>query len=77
MKTPKLNYILQKVNNSESKITESSLRKTFDKMQISLVETKNEQLYIKSAPTELEPKILQAMGLKPLLPMIKPRDLNI
>jgi hypothetical protein len=71
------NDVLQKVNHSESKITKSSLRKTLDKMQISLVATTNEQLYIKSSPTELEPKILQAMGLIPLLPMIKLRDLNI
>lgn len=71
------NYVLQKVNHTGIKISESSLRKTLDKMQISLVETTNEQLYIKSSPTELEPKILQAMGIKPLLPMIKPRDLKI
>lgn len=71
------NYVLQRVNHSESKITESSLRKTLDKMQISMVETTTEQLYIKSAPTELEPIILQGLGIKPLLPMIKPQDLNI
>jgi transposase len=71
------NYVLQKVNKAEIKITESSLRKTLDKMQISLIETTNEQLYIKSAPSEIENRILHSMGLKPLLPMIKPGDLNV
>jgi transposase len=71
------NYVLQKVNKTQIKITESSLRKTLDKMQISLIQTEKDQLFMKSAPTELEPKILHGMGLKPLLPLVKPKDLII
>jgi transposase len=71
------NYVLQKTNKLQTKLTEASLRKALDKMQVSLISSANEQLYIKSSPTECETKILQAMGIKPLLPMIKPKDLSI
>jgi transposase len=71
------NYVLQKVNKTGSNVTESTLRKTLDKMQVSLIETTTEKLYIKSAPNELEPKILLGMGLKALLPMIKEKDMKI
>jgi transposase len=70
------NYVLQKVNRQDTKITETLLRKTLDKMQVSLIDANNEKLYIKSTPTELESKILAAMGLKPMMTMIKSKDLK-
>ena len=71
------NYVLQKVNKTGSNLTEATLRKTLDKMQVSLIATTTEKLYIKSAPTEIEPKLIQSMGLKALLPMIKEKDMKI
>lgn len=72
-----LNFVLKKVNNTKIKITEVSLRKTLDKMQISLLKTVDGEIYVKSAPTEIEPIVLNGLRLKALLPMIKPSDLNI
>jgi len=65
------NFVLQKVNNTAIKITETSLRKALNKMQLSLLEVDEENTYVKSTPSELEPIILHALGLKPLLPIIK------
>lgn len=71
------NCVLQKVNKTKVKITEASLRKTLDSMQLSLLNTENGNVYIRSAPIESETTILAGMGIKPLLPMIKPPDLKI
>lgn len=66
------NYILQKLNSKTKQITEKTLRETLDKMQLSLLEVdKQDELYIKSAPTEIENTMLHQLGLKPLSPMFK------
>lgn len=71
------NYLLQKVNKDQSLVTENSLRKTLAKMQLSLIQTQDEQLYLKSAPAQLESTILNKLGIKPLMPLIKEQDLKL
>lgn len=45
------NYVLQKANQTKPILTEASLRKTLDKMQVSLLKHNTEQVYIRSAPS--------------------------
>ncbi len=71
------NSVLQKVNKTKVKVTEASLRKALDSMQLSLLSTSSGNVYIKSAPTDSEATILSGMGIKPFLPMIKPPDLKL
>lgn len=63
------NYVLQKVNRHKKHITESTLRATLDKMQVSLIQNQGQKSYLRSMPTELEGIIQNKMGLKPLLPI--------
>jgi transposase len=71
------NYVLQKANKTKPLFSETSLRKTLDKMQVSLVKHNTEQAYIRSAPTTNEVYLQQQMGVKPLLPIIKHNKLAI
>ena len=48
------NYVLQKANKTKPLFTEASLRKTLDKMQVSLVKHNTQQVYIRSAPSTNE-----------------------
>jgi [ribosomal protein S5]-alanine N-acetyltransferase len=68
--------MLQEVLPELIKYADGILRKTLDKMQVSLIEANNEKLYIKSTPTELESKIFAAIGIKPIMTMIKSKDLK-
>jgi len=65
------NYVLQKTGKTKAVFTETSLRKTLDKMQVSLVKHNTEQAYIRSAPTANEAYLQQQMGVKSLLPIIR------
>ncbi len=69
--------MLQKANKTQPVFTETSLRKTLDKMQVSLVKHNTEQAYIRSAPTANEAYLQQQMGVKSLLPIIKHSKLAI
>ena len=69
------NYVLQKTNKAKPVFTETSLRKTLDKMQVSLIKHNTEQAYIRSAPTTNEAYLQQQMGVKPLLPIIRQNKL--
>ncbi len=71
------NYVLQKTGKAKPVFTETSLRKTLDKMQVSLVKHNTEQAYIRSAPTTNEVYLQQQMGVKPLLPIIRQNKLAI
>ncbi len=71
------NYVLQKTNKTKPVFTETSLRKTLDKMQVSLVKHNTEQAYIRSAPSANEAYLLQQIGVKPLLPIIKQNKIAI
>jgi transposase len=71
------NYILQKINNNKVKISEKSLRESLNKMQVSLIEKGNQSFYLRSAPTPNEVIILNQLGLKPLLPIIKRELMSI
>jgi transposase len=64
------NYVLQKANKTKSLFTETSLRKTLDKMQVSLIRHNTEAVYIRSAPGINEVHLQQQLGVKPLLPII-------
>ncbi|TAG85176.1 MAG: hypothetical protein EAZ20_15870, partial [Bacteroidetes bacterium] len=71
------NYVLQKVNKLKPTLTENSLRKTLNKMQLSLLKHNTDEVYIRSAPSENEVCIQQKMGLKPLLPLIAASKISI
>lgn len=68
-----LNYVLLKVNEKQQTLTESSLRKLLDNMQVSLLQHNQQQVYIRSKPQEKEAVLQQGLGLKPLTPII-PKD---
>jgi transposase len=64
------NFVLQKCNTIQHHFTESSLRKTLDKMQLSLLKHNTEEVYLRSAPTTNEAYLQQQMGVKTLSPVI-------
>lgn len=71
------NYVLQKVNKTKQVFTETSLRKALDKMQLSLLQHNNEQVYVRSALSENETCLQQQMGVKLLPPVIHYSKLSI
>lgn len=71
------NYVLQKVNKAKAVFTEKSLRKTLDKMQVSLLKHNAEKIYIRSAPGDKEACLQQNMNLKPLPPIITQSQFSI
>ena len=64
------NRVLQKANKTKPVFTETSLRKTLDKMQVSLLKHNTETIYVRSAPTTNEAYLQQQLGVKPLMPII-------
>lgn len=63
------NYVLQKANKTKQIFTETSLRKTLDKMQVSLLKHNTETIYVRSAPATNEAYLQQQLGVKPLMPI--------
>lgn len=61
-----LNYTLLKLEKAEFKTTEGKLRKLLDKMQVSLVEQKAKNYYLRSAASDEETLLQQKLGLKSL-----------
>jgi hypothetical protein len=59
------------------RLTETSLRATLDKMQVSLINHNGEHAYIRSAPGPQESSLQKAIGVRPLLPLINERELSI
>lgn len=66
-------WILTKCKN---KLTESTLRQTLDKMQVSLIKNDEKQLYLRSVVTDNQKLIHKAIGIKQLPPMM-PADYTI
>jgi hypothetical protein len=64
------NYVLQKANKAKAVFTETSLRKTLDKMQVSLLKHNTETIYVRSAPATNEAFLQQQLGIKPMMPII-------
>ena len=71
-----LNFVLQKVNQEKTIITENSLRATLDKMQLSLLQHNQEQVYILSKPSAHQSLIQQKLGLKQLPPLLAADQLS-
>lgn len=71
------NYVLQKANKPKQIFTEASLRKTLDRMQVSLLKHQADQVYLRSAPTTNEIYLQQQMAVKPLPPVIGKQKLSI
>ena len=68
-----LNYVLLKANEKQQTLTEASLRKLLDHMQVSLLQHNHQQIYIRSKPQEKEAALQQRLSLKQLIPII-PKD---
>ena len=71
-----LNFVLQKVNQEKNIITENSLRDTLDKMQLSLLQHNQEQVYVRSKPSANQSLIQQKLGLKQLPPLLAADQLS-
>lgn len=71
------NYVLQRANKSKQVFTEASLRKTLDKMQVSLLKHQGDQVYLRSSPTPNEIYLQQQMAVKPLPPVVGQKKISI
>jgi len=63
-------WILKKLENLPITITENILRKMLDSMQVSLIRHNDKKIYLRSAPQPYEAKMQQALGIKPLPPLV-------
>jgi transposase len=61
-----LNYTLLKLKRAGVKTTEAELRKTIERMQVSLIEQDGKEYYLRSAAQSLETLIQQKLGLASL-----------
>jgi transposase len=64
-----LNYTLLKLERAGVKTTEAQLRKTLERMQVSLIEQNGKEYYLRSAAQPLEALIQQKLGLN-ILPSV-------
>lgn len=72
-----LNFTLQKANKTKKAFNENTLRKTLDKMQLSLLQHNNEKIYLRSAPAENEAYLQQKIGVKPLAPITPAHKMSL
>jgi len=63
------NWVINKVNKNGHRITEQSLRKTLDAMQVSEIQNNGNNFYIRSKQTSTQTTIQKALGLRALPPM--------
>ena len=65
-------YTLQNwvLNQTKGKLTEDKLRSTLDKMQVSLIQNEEKQLYIRSKQNENQALLLNKVKIKALPPMM-------
>ena len=61
-----LNYTLLKLKRAGVKTTEAELRKTIERMQVSLIEQDGKEYYLRSAAQPMETLIQQKLGLAAL-----------
>lgn len=59
-----LNYVLLKTKNGKQPLTENSLRKTLDKMQVSLIEQHQEHTFLRSADNPQQQELLTVLGIR-------------
>jgi hypothetical protein len=71
-----LNYILLKLERAGVKTTETQLRKTLERMQVSLIEQDDKEYYLRSAVQPLETLIQQKLGLNILPSVFAPGDVS-
>jgi transposase len=71
------NFILQKAVAQKLLISEMQLRELLDKMQLSLVEVNEKEVYLRSKPTANETSLLSMLGLKPLPPLAEKSTLAL
>lgn len=67
-----LNYVLLKTKEAKQPLTENSLPKTLDKMQVSLIEQHQEQIFLRSADNPQQKELLTALGIRPIPYICKP-----
>jgi transposase len=67
-----LNYVLLKTKDLKEPFTENSLRKTLNKMQLSVIEQNQEQVYLTSATQPQQSSLMAAIGISPLPAVCKP-----
>lgn len=63
-------WVLKKLKDFPVPITENILRKMLDSMQLSLILHNDKKIYLRSAQQPYEAKLQQALGIKPLSPII-------
>lgn len=63
-------WVLKKLSDFPIAITENILRKMLDSMQVSLIQHNDKKIYLRSAPQPYEAKLQQALGIKPLPPLM-------
>src|SRR6266496_3833834 len=63
-------WVLKTLSKFPIPITENILRKMLDSMQVSLIQHNDKKIYLRSAQQPYEAKLQQALGLKPLPPLI-------
>jgi len=71
------NFILQKALAHKLPISEMQLREALDKMQLSLVDVNEKEVYLRSKPTATETSLLNLLGLKPLPPVAEKSALSL
>ena len=65
-----LNYVLLKANHKKPVFTEATLRRLLDHMQVSLLQHNNKEVYLRSMPQPEQAALQQAIGLRPLPPLL-------
>jgi transposase len=63
-------WILKKLCDFPIPVTETILRKMLDSMQVSLIQHNDKKIYLRSAQQPYEVKLQQALGIKPLPPIL-------
>ncbi len=71
-----LNYVLLKTKDLKEPFTENSLRKTLTKMQLSLIEQNQEQIYLSSAAHPQQASLMAAIGIAPMPAICNPTHLS-
>lgn len=67
-----LNYVLLKTKDLKQPLTENTLRKILDKMQVSLIEQHQEHTFLRSADSPQQQALLTALGIRQVPHICKP-----
>jgi transposase len=71
------NYVLQLANKTDKVLSETSLRATLDKMQVSLLAHNTENVYVRSSQSPQEITLQKNLGLKAINPLTPEDKLKI